>query len=87
MADAAYLEELEKLASQLKALSPGGPATIEGLLRTPNTTQESKIERLSQVCPDVKAELERAGRKDRLLLLQAQEKGLDEVSSPLALKF
>lgn len=81
LVDAAYLEELEKLAGQLKASPSGGTAKMHSL-HSPFTAQEPRIERLSQLSPDVKAELERAGRTDRLLLLQAQEISLDDVRFP-----
>ncbi|KAL1938516.1 hypothetical protein VTO73DRAFT_11539 [Trametes versicolor] len=79
LVDAAYFEELEKLASQLKASPPGRLAQMQ-LLHSPSTAQKPQIERLSLSFPDVKAELERAGCMDRLLLLQAQERSLDDAT-------
>ena len=59
--------EIERGADITALLRAGEEAKTEGTLKVP------------KVDVDVKNELERAGRTDRLVLLEAQEKGLDTV--------
>ncbi|PIL33580.1 hypothetical protein GSI_04203 [Ganoderma sinense ZZ0214-1] len=79
---AAYVEELEKMAKMLEA-SPTGPDTIPNMIRTSARVLEPTEVETGRPPPtlkvDVKGELERAGRMDRRVLLKAQERGLDAV--------
>ncbi len=73
----AYAEELDKMAKQLEA-APVGPDTIASIIRSSTGVSES-TEAVPSLKVDIKGELERAGRIDRLVLLRAQERGLDTV--------
>ncbi|KAH9855924.1 hypothetical protein C2E23DRAFT_874526 [Lenzites betulinus] len=78
LAEAAYVEELERLTRRLDQLSPRGSAQFEEQIRTYATSSEStKGVPMGKITPDIRNELERAGRTDRRLLLQRQESGLD----------
>ncbi|KAI1791153.1 hypothetical protein LXA43DRAFT_1181965 [Ganoderma leucocontextum] len=76
----AYVEELVKMAKRLEA-DPPGPDTIANIVRSSAGLSESREAEISAptLNVDVKGELERAGRMDRLVLLKAQERGLDTV--------
>ena len=78
---AVYVDELEKMARELEA-GPATPDTVANIIRSSATVSESKESGASApgMKVDVKGELERAGRMDRLALLKAQERGLDTVS-------
>ena len=72
--DAAYVEELERITKRIEASQDPGVIT-----RMCDITSSNGAVDLSDLEVDVKAELETAGRLDRLTLLRAQEKGLDTV--------
>ena len=79
----AYIDELEKMARELEAGS-ATPDTLANVIRSPDAPPGSKEVETSapNLKVDVKGELERAGRMDRLVLLKAQERGLDAVRLP-----
>lgn len=81
----AYVGELERLAKLLEA-DPACLDALPGVIRTSARVSEMKETEKGTSPPtlkvNVKAELERAGRMDRLTLLRAQERGLDAVSFP-----
>ncbi|KAM5543054.1 hypothetical protein V8D89_003438 [Ganoderma adspersum] len=76
----AYVEELEKMVKLLEA-DPACPDTLPDVIRASARVSELKGVEAGTSPPtlkvDVKGELERAGRMDRLTLLRAQERGLD----------
>ncbi|KAI0629433.1 hypothetical protein C8Q77DRAFT_1065394 [Trametes polyzona] len=78
LAAASYLEELERLSDRLEKESSNNSQDLEKILLSyasvDNTTGGAQPR---NVLPDVTAELERAGRLDRLLLLKAQSQGLE----------
>ncbi|KAI0774813.1 hypothetical protein BD413DRAFT_472172 [Trametes elegans] len=82
---AAYLEELERVARQVEECSQGGKLDCEELTMILQDVPErsSGAGATEQLVPNVKAELERAGHLDRLLLLESQERGLDVALSRL----
>ena len=73
LVQAAYAEEIDVLARQIE-----GGADVSTLPHRP-LANPSLMENSIEGAPNVKAELERGGRMDRLILLQAQERGLDAV--------
>ena len=81
----AYVGELERLAKLLEA-DPACLDALPGVIRTSARVSEMKETEKGTSPPtlkvNVKAELERAGRMDRLTLLRAHERGLDAVSFP-----
>ncbi|KAI0753161.1 hypothetical protein C8Q80DRAFT_496992 [Daedaleopsis nitida] len=74
LVETAYIEELGRMAKRLE----GSDGTQE-LARIRDSAPETATEDSStvKVDVDIKLELERGGRMDRLTLLAAQEKGLD----------
>ena len=69
----AYTEEVERMVKLIE-----GGADIEDII---SQSSSEDVQKAQTTIPkvDVKVELERAGRLDRLVLLQSQEAGLDAV--------
>ena len=74
LAQAAYVEELERMTHEIES---GGD--VPTFLRVQEEAKAEATSKPPKVDVDVKGELERAGRMDRLVLLEAQENGLDTV--------
>ena len=72
--DTAYVEELERITERIEASQD--PRVIT---RMCDITSSNGMVDLPSLEVDVKAELETAGRLDRLALLRPQEQGLDTV--------
>ena len=85
----AYAERLEEMAKQLEE-SPVGSDAMADILLSSAAFEGSNSHEEGMPAPfvkvDVRHELERAGRMDRLALLRAQENGLDAVRANASLQ-
>ncbi|KAI9062452.1 hypothetical protein FKP32DRAFT_1724500 [Trametes sanguinea] len=79
LAAPAYVEELERIARRLER----NPESIQELIHAPPDSLVETGSRAVETFPNVKIELERAGRLDRIALLRAQERGLDHAMTEL----
>ncbi|OSC97301.1 hypothetical protein PYCCODRAFT_1419652 [Trametes coccinea BRFM310] len=79
LAAAAYVEELERMTRQLER----DPESLQHLTHLPPASSDAKGTRSPDMYPNVKVELERAGRLDRTALLRAQERGLNHAMEEL----
>ncbi|TBU31059.1 hypothetical protein BD311DRAFT_863568 [Dichomitus squalens] len=77
----AYAEELEKMAKRLEEAAVGSDEIVNILSSAdPGSVSDEEDVPVSTLKVDVKGELERAVRMDRLALLGRQESGLDAVT-------
>ncbi|KAI0369026.1 hypothetical protein BV20DRAFT_1082019 [Pilatotrama ljubarskyi] len=74
---ASYVEQLDNITRQFAEPTPKGSDEAEKVLRRLDISDTPEEDAFLQIVPDVKRELERAGRWDRFLLLQMQERELD----------
>ncbi|KAI0359562.1 hypothetical protein OH77DRAFT_1587031 [Trametes cingulata] len=80
---ASYVGELESITRQLGSRGQGDPRQAAEVLHGLETPDRQEKGSARKVVPDVKTELERAGRWDRFLLLEVHERELADVSRRL----